>query len=158
MQLRSSQIEEKEKQEQIVPERSARLSLDPWKKWFDQFFTISDHFWKKIFLSTIFCALSVNTLYNPSTGSQVINNFWMKVKWGISLIMAKTNNYLRFNTNKQIINEIGKNETIQQTSWLMRLWSFWIFATSRSFSLLISLDFSFRTEFWDSKRSNFVFT
>ena len=44
------------------------------------------------------------------------------------------------------------------TSWLIRLCSFWIFATSRSFSLLMSLDFSFRTEFCDSRRSTFDFT
>ena len=31
-------FEQQEKQKQIVPERSARLSLDLWQKWFDQFF------------------------------------------------------------------------------------------------------------------------
>ena len=50
----SSQIEQQEKQEQIVPERCARLSHDPWKSDLTIFFAISDHFWNNFFWQIYF--------------------------------------------------------------------------------------------------------
>ena len=55
LQLCSSQIEQQEKQERIVPEWSRHWTLILDKKWDNHFFAISDHFWKKIFFGQKLC-------------------------------------------------------------------------------------------------------
>ena len=87
--------------------------------------------------------------------SSWLGRAWTKVEDVIRvaiLILRDRHSNLRLNRHCILLS------VISPTSWLIRLWSFWILATSRSFSLLISLDFSFRTEFCDSSRSTFDFT